>query len=837
MGNMAGKTTTFQALLHVTSLHVILHVSRSRHLVLGFLLALLMVASFGVQAAGLGRVTVHSGIGQPLQAEIPISATSAELASGLIVRMASHQEFANAGIEFLPLLAGIRFTIDQGVEGAPVLRLATDDPVNEPFLHFLIELSWPAGRMVREYTLLLAPPETLQPAVLAPATTAATRAGPPQAPPEKSHLTEVLVKPGDTLSRIARQHKDDTVSLDQMLVALFNRNPEAFSGENMNRLRAGRILRLPEPSEAAHVDPVAARRMIVAQAVDFDEYRRRLAAAASTEPAIAAAPRQEAAGRIIPEVQVEAAPAAPTRDKLEVSRTELAKDGGQAGALVTEEDLVARDNALREANERIAQLEKNIENLQRLLEIRSEVGAQVQQKTGESAAPLAPTLSVAPVVPASAQPLPQLPAEPPPPPPGFFKEHFALLVGGAVILALLMGYLGYLAWRPREQKRTSEKSSDLGDSGDSDDSGNPGDSADAPPKAVLAPALAVAGADAAELPGMGETKENAALTTEGDVDPVVKAEALMTDGRDRQAEDILEEALESDPDRTAIHPKPAQEPAYETASEITQEPAWEPAQEPAHETTQAPAQEPSASAPERVAREDGSLDFDLGPASTGALPAAQADADTKKPAADEVMSLDFDFDLELDGMAKSSAQAEVSPEPAALDPVAAKRGLGDGVVVDFDLELGTPPSPPVQVEPTPAFVDIAPEAGEPSPKTASKPADDFADMDMLLDIDLPDVKPANESADFPDLSDLPDLDKDVEYAAQAGAVSSGMGTGDVKPRPVMPDDPEVAMKLELAQAYEEMGDREGARELLGEVLNEGSPAQREQARLRLERIA
>jgi len=801
---MAGRTTTFRA-----SLHVIVH---------AFLLAFLMASTLSVQAAGLGHLTVHSGIGQPLQAEIPISATQAELASGLIVRMASHQEFANAGIEFLPLLAGIRFTIDQGVEGAPVLRLTTDGPVNEPFLHFLIELSWPAGRTVREYTFLLAPPETLQPAVLAPATTAAAHAGPPQAPPEKSHLTEVLVKPGDTLSRIARQHKDDTVSLDQMLVALFNRNPEAFSGENMNRLRAGRILRLPEPSEAAHVDPVAARRMIVAQAVDFDEYRRRLAAAAITEPATATAPPQEAAGRIIPELKTDAA-AVPAQDKLEVARTELAKDGGQAGALVTEEDLVARDNALREANERIAQLEKNIENLQRLLEIRSEVGAQVQQKTGETAAPLAPTLPVAPVVPASAQPLPQLPAEPPPPPPGFFKEHFALLVGGAVILALLMGYLGYLAWRPREQKRTSEKSSDLGDSGDSDDSGNPGDSADAPPKAVLAPALAVAGADAAELPGMGETKENAALTTEGDVDPVVKAEALMADGRDRQAEDILEEALESDPDRTAIHPKPAQEPAHETASEITQEPA----------------QEPSASAQERVAREVGALDFDIDTGSAGERAAADTATETRKPAAEEVIGLDFDFDLELDDKANTLNPAEVSPEPAAvLDPVAAKRGLGDGIVVDFDLELDTPPSAPVQLESPPESADIAPKSVESSSKTASKPTDDLGDVDMLLDTDPPDVKPANESADFPDLSDLPDLDKGVEHAAKAG---SDMGGGDGEPQPVMPDDPEAAMKLELAQAYEEMGDREGARELLGEVLNEGSPAQREQARLRLERIA
>ncbi|MCX8085971.1 MAG: LysM peptidoglycan-binding domain-containing protein, partial [Rhodocyclaceae bacterium] len=251
-------------------------------------------AAFALQAAGLGKLSVYSAIGQPLNAEIAVTASPEELAS-LSARLAPHSAFLEAGIEMAPVLTQLQFKLDKSAAGQPVLRVTTSAPVNEPFLQFLLELNWASGRVVREYTFLLDPPEMLQvakPVAAAPAMPAAkpvSRPEPmpaaplaeaPRAPVAKAGGQEYRVKAGDTLAKIAREHKPETVSLEQMLVALFEGNRDAFDGQNMNRLRAGKILRVPEAAEAAQVDAGQARQIVIAQARDFNAYRRRLAEAA-----------------------------------------------------------------------------------------------------------------------------------------------------------------------------------------------------------------------------------------------------------------------------------------------------------------------------------------------------------------------------------------------------------------------------------------------------------------------------------------------------------------------------------------------------------------------------
>lgn len=242
--------------------------------------------------------------------------------------------------------------------------------------------------MVREYTFLLDPPEMLKvakpaaaatpavtesvakpaakPVAPAPAPARAELAPPPapSAPAAKvAVVSEVQVKQGDTLSKIARENLPASISLDQMLVALFNKNRDAFDGNNMNRLRAGKILRVPDAGEAAQATPVEARKVVLSQGAEFNAYRRRLAEAAGSATPSDSTAGQQVAGKIKPQIEEKAAPA-PQADKLEVSRTETVKaaklDGkGDAVARAKlEEELVARDKSLREASERIAQLEK-----------------------------------------------------------------------------------------------------------------------------------------------------------------------------------------------------------------------------------------------------------------------------------------------------------------------------------------------------------------------------------------------------------------------------------------------------------------------------------------------
>lgn len=942
------------------------------------LLVALLGASFGAQAAGLGKLVVYSAIGQPLNAEVAVTATAEEL-NGLSARLAPHSAFSDAGIELTPVLTNLRFNVVKASDGQPVLRLTTDAPLNEPFLHFLVELNWTSGRMVREYTFLLDPPEMLQatkPAsVVAPAAPvarplessvppvkAAPLAKPAPALPVASAAApagEVKVKAGDTLSKIAREHKYETVSLDQMLVALFNSNREAFDGANMNRLRAGKILRLPDAVEVAKVDAGEARKLIVSQAADFNAYRRRLAEAVATTPAAEAASRQEVSGKIVPEVEGKAAAPA-VKDKLEVSRTETAKTpakGADKGSL--EEDLIARDKALREAADRIAQLEKNLENLKHLVELKSKAGAEMQQQAQAAAAPkpqeekkpepvaakpaepaavvaeqkpaepvpakpveeAPPAEAAKPAAPAKPQPKPAVkkPA-PPPPEPSFVEDNPELVFGGGGLIALLLGYFGYAAWRKKKQARAEA---------DFEESTSVSESELAARSGAMFGA-ASENADSGEVSIQGDFSEGGVFTTEESVDPVAEADVLMAYGRDGQAEEILKEGLKADPSRGAIHLKLLELYAnrkdagqFETVARALhalndgQGADWEKAsvmardlgvagdlfpsvvtatEVPADEIAEAPApgvpeqanetvifESPPPLAAEEIApapvADDSSLDFDLdlGTTSGPAVAAAAAEA-AAKPAAEEAMSLDFDFDL---GTPEPAAAAN-AVEPA---PEAAPAGDADGNVIDFSLDVGAP----AKLDEAPVIPEVAAaipgeaggidfsldigSAGESEAIAESAPpavaAEAPKNIDVDFDLELGGATPAADSESASPGLDLADISLDlgepgeaaaapeleipaVDIALDASSPPEAEGlpelSMDLSP-PAVPadadvapvvaeeaDDPEVATKLELAQAYEEMGDREGARELLNEVLGEGSAAQRAQAQARLDQL-
>ena len=112
-------------------------------------------------AAGLGKLTVLSALGQPLRAELDITASRNELSS-LTAKIASPEAFKQAGIEYVSALSGLRFSLDQRPDGQPYLRLSSEGSINEPFLDMLVELDWASGRLVREYTFLLDPPQFLK---------------------------------------------------------------------------------------------------------------------------------------------------------------------------------------------------------------------------------------------------------------------------------------------------------------------------------------------------------------------------------------------------------------------------------------------------------------------------------------------------------------------------------------------------------------------------------------------------------------------------------------------------------------------------------------------------
>lgn len=530
------------------------------------------IASFplGSLAAGLGQINVFSGLGQPLRAEIQISATPQELQS-ITARVASPDAFRQANIPYPGFVSGIRVSVDTRGR-RPVVRLSSDRPINEPFVGLLVELDWATGRLAREYTFLLDPVDVAAPKPVA------ARVEVPNAPSRATAASEpaaravvansYTVRRGDTLHGIAESTRREGANLDQMLIALFHANRAAFGGDNINRLHAGAILTIPSADTVLATTPAEARREIVAQAADFAAYRKRLAGAVAVSEAAAAPAEQGSAGRIVPKVEDARAPA-DVGDKLQISRTPSDAGGGADRDAVTrlqalEEELVAREKGLEEANVRLAQLEQNIRELQKLLELKSQPMAQLQQAAPDapdSAEPVTPPPPVAVAEPAPPVPAPVETAPPPAPveaarasaapdpvaasdePESVFADPAILAAGGAV-LALLLGFAAYRAQQRKKAVAALDSSALM---------------SEFPPDSS-----AVFGATGGRSVDTGNSSiihtdfsQSGLSSIDADegVDPVAEADVYMAYGRDAQAEEILEDALKADPNRAAIYLK------------------------------------------------------------------------------------------------------------------------------------------------------------------------------------------------------------------------------------------------------------------------------------------
>src|SRR5215813_2170850 len=391
-------------------------------------------------ALGLGRLTVDSGLGQPLSARVELTAVQKDELDSLTAKVADQAVYRDNNVQYPAVLTRARVSVEQGSNNVPYLRVSTTQAVNEPFLDLIVEVNWATGRVVRNYTFLLDPPgaterQAVEPVApvrgaAAPARGASQRAAAGSAAGPKAGAGDsYTVKRGDTLSKIAKEYKPADVTLEQMLVALFRDNERAFDGKNMNRLRSGQILTIPGAEEPSQIAQSDAKQVVRVQASDWRAYRDRLAAAAPTTEATPT--RQAAGGKITTAVEEKGAPAPSGRDQLKVSR-EPGKGSGTGVAQA--EDSAAKDKALTEANSRIAQLEKTLTDMQRAVELKNQTLSDMQKqaeatkaaKPAEAAkAPAPPVVAAAPAAPppaatppaaSSVAPAPEAkaPAAPPP---------------------------------------------------------------------------------------------------------------------------------------------------------------------------------------------------------------------------------------------------------------------------------------------------------------------------------------------------------------------------------------------------------------------------------------
>ena len=395
--------------------------------------ALAILSGGGVtsaEAAGLGRLTVQSALGQPLRAEVEVTSVSPDEAESLKARIASPEAFSRVGLQYKEALSGVRMDVENR-GGRYFIKVTSSRPINDPFVDLVVELSWASGTFSREYTFLLDPPTQQNAnqanrsgnAPVAGAATAAAATGaaasgsnavrtidpatgrlvnqergaqgrsqaasqPTEAKQQPAAQAQggrdasseggtVTVGQGETLGMIAARVRPASATLDQTIVAIYRTNPTAFIQNNPNLIRQGRTLTIPSEGEIAAIDSTEAGRQLRMAARDFRSYKERMA---GTTPEVATGNGSStASGAISAKVDDERGGQAGSQDRLELSRSEGGKDeqGSAVGARDAEAQ-VAREAALKEANSRIAELEKNVGALKSMLELKDKSLADLQ---------------------------------------------------------------------------------------------------------------------------------------------------------------------------------------------------------------------------------------------------------------------------------------------------------------------------------------------------------------------------------------------------------------------------------------------------------------------------
>ena len=607
-------------------------------------LALMPFSGF---AAGLGKLNVSSGLGEPLKAEIELLSVSPEELSTLVAAIASEEAYATQGITRLGIHNSIKVEVAKAGDGSPILKLRSNQPISDPYLDMLIQVDWASGRLQREYTVLLDPPGYKQLSdnaapmmVTPPSTTQSNNAMNSSVMAEKQGITRKLKKPGrnpnsvtptissrsstaqmsaenstynsqsntnqtlttkrgDTLSSIAKKMQMEGVNLDQMLVGLYENNKEAFTSGNMNRLKVGQIIKVPSKESLTSIGAKQAAQSFKAHSSNWSAYRNGLASAVAASPAIETAEQKQTSSGKVETAEDKATPAkVGPQDVVKLSAGEkgIGKVGNdtskvsEAKIIALQEETRARSKSLKEAQDRTAALEIQIEDMRKLLALKSQSLATVQ-KNSEAAAKLpdakvpdakveinpegkpadvvsapeakksetAPTETVksndvAEVTPDKAPIATVVPPDvkkiTPPQPEPTAETSFLQGLLNSVDLTVLgaVGGLAFLGagWMFLRNKRRKDLDSfergilTSGGLRANTVFGNTTGSA--------------SNSDTSFLTDFAQNADGSMIDT-NDVDPIAEAEVYMAYGRDAQAEEILKDAISKEPKRYELHLK------------------------------------------------------------------------------------------------------------------------------------------------------------------------------------------------------------------------------------------------------------------------------------------
>lgn len=534
-------------------------------------------------ALGLGELTLKSTLNQPLVAEIELLDVKDLTAAEVVPSLASADDFAKAGVDRQAFLNDLTFTPVLNASGKSILRVTSSKPLSEPMVKFLVQVMWPNGRLLRDYSVLLDPskfsPQTAD---------AATQPAPAQAVTAPvtgaTKSSQYTTTPRDTLWEIAAKARNGG-SIQQTMLAIQALNPDAFIDGNINRLKTGQVLRLPDQVQSSHLPQPKAIAEVAAQNTAWRQGRRYVAKPGTGQQQLDATKRARGEG----------ASSQAAADKLSLVSADTGKGGkgaaGDAKALsnklaVTQEslDTTRRDNT--ELKSRMSDLQSQVDKLQRLIELKNNQLAKLQAEGGADApATSAPAMSAELAASPAATPADAAPATPAPdaaapqavePTPVASDDQkfnelltnpilLGLVGGGAVVLLLLLLLLA----RRRKAQQAAEKHLRMARaleeeqefSVDQDLPESSFEGLEVPPPSVklaTAPTPAPAPVIAPVVmtpPIAAPLISPAAERSERSDDVLAQAQSHIAGGRLNQAAALLEDAIKQEPQRSDLRLK------------------------------------------------------------------------------------------------------------------------------------------------------------------------------------------------------------------------------------------------------------------------------------------
>lgn len=866
---------------------------------LGSVLLLVPAISF---ALGLGPITMRSSLNQPLDAEIDIHSAQPGDLDGFAARLASPDDFARVNVERTPFLSQIEFSLKFRSDGSAYIHLTSRRAVTEPYLDFLIEARWPRGRALKEYTVLVDPPvltaetpkpvqqpgtepvftqrepeqkrEPVRPRTAPPRTQRQQIARPTTPPPVRQptptpapqpRVAETptgdvqygRVKRGDTLWEIARDTRpNNSVSIHQMMLAYLRDNPDAFIDGNINKLKAGYVLRIDDASKIAATSRRAAIDEVRRQNLAWRDGRgsRVVKQTAPESDSRVSSIRDEVAGEQAGSTQSAKAGDESARLKL-VAPGEGEGSGGagqdseaakvKENLLLATEALDATNQEATEVDNRMAELDEQLQSMERLINLKDEELVALQNKLGEEPQqqPAAPKADQKQTAAAKSKSKKQQPKDESLIPDELLSDPILLGLAGLLVVAVI----GWLVVRRRRMHDGFEESILNVGAGSA---------------SVGAATAQESGMESAMVSDFVMSDMPGAQVDATEVDAISEADVYLAYGRHQQAEDILRQALDKAPDQLDLQAK-----LLEVFHAAKNADAFEEQARVLHEKI--------------GGDESNSYWMDIAPLGREICPhselfggsgGAVADDALGGVSADEEDLLDFDFNanddlgdiaaesggggsdldealdfdlssLDMGGGNEPDEQMQ-APDLDSFDTAIEEEthtGGSDDGGLDFDLSFdnddvdsGSAEAEPLEMDTAGGFeTELADDDNsidfgslELEPPSESQQEEMSADDDAPLELSLDDTGDDNAvggdemSLDFDQGADIVQLDtgggNDIDLDGELD-------------EDIFSNVDEVGTKLDLAKAYVDMGDSDGARSILDEVLEEGDDTQKQQA--------